>query len=48
MQDIEENYRIGKTRDLFKKIRATKRTFPAEMCKIKDRNAMDRTQAEDI
>ena len=48
MQDIEENYRMGKRRDLFKKIRATKRTFPAKMGTIKDRNAMDRTQAEDI
>ena len=39
---------MGKTRDLFKKIRATKRTFPAKMGTIKDRNAMDITQAEDI
>ena len=48
MQDIEENYRLGKTRDLFKKIKATKRTFPAKMGTIKDRNAMDLTQAEEI
>ena len=39
---------MGKTRDLFKKIRATKRTFPARMGTTKDRNAMDITQAEDI
>ena len=39
---------MGKTRDLFKKIRATKRTFPAKMGTIKDRNAMGLTQAEDI
>ena len=48
MQDIGENYRMGKTRDLFKKIRATERTFPAKMGTIKDRNAMDLTQAEDV
>ena len=39
---------IGKTRDLFKKIRDTKRTFHAKMGKIKDRNGMDLTEAEDI
>ena len=39
---------MGKTRDLFKKIRATKRTFPAKMGSIKDRNGMDLTEAEDI
>ena len=45
---IEENNRMGKTRDLFKKIRDTKRTFPTEMGSIKDRNGMDLTEAEDI
>ena len=39
---------MGKTRDLFKKIRATKRTFHAKMGSIKDRNGMDITEAEDI
>ena len=39
---------MGKTRDLFKKIRDTKRMFPAEMGTIKDRNGMDLTEAEDI
>ena len=39
---------MGKTRDLFKKIRDTKRTFHAEMGSIKDRNGMDLTEAEDI
>ena len=39
---------MGKTRDLFKKIRDTKGTFPAKMGTIKDRNAMDPTEAEDI
>ena len=39
---------MGKTRDLFKKIRDTKRTFPAKMGLIKDRNGMDLTEAEDI
>ena len=39
---------MGKTRDLFKKIRATKRTFHAKMGTIKDRNSMDLTEAEDI
>ena len=47
MQRIEENNRIGKTRDLFKKIRDTKGTFPAKMDSIKDRNGMDLTEAED-
>ena len=44
----EENNRMGKTRDLFKKIRDTKRTFHAKMGSIKDRNSMDLTEAEDI
>ena len=48
MQKIEENNRMGKTRDLFKKIRDTKGTFPAQMDTIKDRNDMDLTAAEDI
>ena len=48
MQKIEENNRIGKTRDLFKKIRDTKGTFQAKMDSIKDRNDMDLTEAEDI
>ena len=39
---------MGKTRDLFKKIRATKGTFHVKMCSIKDRNRMDLTEAEDI
>ena len=47
-KDIEENNRIGKTRDLFKKIRDTKGTFCAKMGSIKDRNGMDLTEAEDI
>ena len=47
-KEIEENNRMGKTRDLFKKIRATKRTFHAKMGSIKDRNGMDLTEAEDI
>ena len=47
-KEIEENNRMGKTRDLFKKIRDTKRTFHAKMGTIKDRNGMDLTQAEDI
>ena len=47
-KEIEENNRMGKTRDLFKKIRDTKRTFPAKMGSIKDRNDMDLTEAEDI
>ena len=48
MQKIKENNRIGKTRDFFKKIRATKGTFHAKMGSIKDRNDMDLTEAEDI
>ena len=44
----EENNRMGKTRDLFKKIRDTKGTFCAKMGTIKDRNDMDLTEAEDI
>ena len=47
-KEIEEKYRMGKTRDLFKKIRNTKTTFPANMGTIKDSNGMDLTQAEDI
>ena len=47
-KEIEENNRMGKTRDLFKKIRATKRTFHAKMGSIKDRNGMHLTEAEDI
>ena len=45
---MEENNRMGKTRDLFKKIRDTKGTFHAKMGSIKDRNGMDLTEAEDI
>ena len=44
----EENNRMGKTRDLFKKIRDTKGTFHAKMGSIKDRNGMNLTEAEDI
>ena len=47
-KEIEENNRIGKTRDLFKKIRDTKGTFHAKMGSIKDRNGMDLTEEEDI
>ena len=47
-KEIEENKRIGKTRDLFKKIRDTKGTFHAKIGSIKDRNSMDLTEAEDI
>ena len=47
-KEIEENNRMGKTRDLFKKIRDTKGTFHATMGSIKDRNGMDLTEAEDI
>ena len=47
-KEIEENNRMGKTRDLFKKIRDTKGTFPEKMGSIKDRNGMDLTEAEDI
>ena len=45
---MEENNRMGKTRNLFKKIRDTKGTFHAKMSTIKDRNWMDLTEAEDI
>ena len=48
MQKIEENNRMGKTRDLVKRIRDTKGTFHAKMGSIKDRNSMDLTEAEDI
>ena len=48
MKEIEENNRMGKTRDLFKKIRDTKGTFHAKMGTIKDRSGMDLTEAEDI
>ena len=48
MKKIEENSRMGKTRDLFKKIRDTKGTFHAKMGLKKDRNGMDLTEAEDI
>ena len=47
-KEIEENNRMGKTRDLFKKIRDTKETFLAKMATINDRNGMDLTEAEDI
>ena len=47
-KEIEENNRMVKTRDLFKKIRNTKGKFPAKMGSIKDRNGMDLTEAEDI
>ena len=47
-KEIEENNRMGKTRDLFKKIRDTKRTFHAKMGLIKDRYGMDLTEAYDI
>ena len=47
-KEIEENNRMGKTRDLFKKIRDTKGTFHAKMGSIKDRNGMDLTEADDI
>ena len=46
-KEIEENNRMGKTRDLFKKIRDTKGTFHAKMGSIKDRNGRDQTEAED-
>ena len=48
MQNIEENNRMGKTRDLLKKIRDTKGTFHAKMGTIKDRNGRDLTETEDI
>ena len=47
-KEIEENNRMGKTRDLFKKIRDNEGTFHAKMGLIKDRNGMDLTEAEDI
>ena len=47
-KEIEENNRMGKTRDLFKKIRDAKGTFHTKMGSIKDRNGMDLTEAEDI
>ena len=46
-KEIEENNRMGKTRDLFKNIRDTKETFQAKMGTIKDKNGMDLTEAED-
>ena len=47
-KEIEENNRMGKTSNLFKKIRDTKGTFHAKMGSIKDRNGMDLTEAEDV
>ena len=47
-KEFEENNRMGKTRDLFKKIRDTKGIFHAKMSTIKDRNVMDLTEAEDV
>ena len=47
-KEIEENNRMGKTTDFFKKIRDTKGIFHAKMGKIKDKNGMDLTEAEDI
>ena len=47
-KEVEENNRMGKTRDLFKKIRDTKGTFPTKMATIKNRNGIDLTKAEDI
>ena len=47
-KEIEENNRMGKTRDLFKKMRDTKGIFPANMGTIKDRNGVDLTKADDI
>ena len=47
-KETEENNRMGKTRDLFEKIRDTKGTFHAKMGSIKDSNGMDLTEAEDI
>ena len=47
-KEIEENNRMGKTRDLFKKIRNTKGIFHAKMSTIKDRNGMDLTEGEDL
>ena len=48
MQELQENNRMGKTRDLFKTVRNTKGTFHAKMGSIKDRNGIDLTKAEDI
>ena len=47
-KEIEENNRMGKTRDLFKKMRDTKETFHTKMSTIKDRNDMDLTEADNI
>ena len=47
-QEIEENNRMGKTRDIFKKIRNTKGIFHAKISSVKDRNDMDLTETEDI
>ena len=47
-KEIDENNRMGKTRDLFKKIRDTKGTFHAKMSSIKDRNGKDLTETDDI
>ena len=47
-KEIEENKRMGKTRDLFKKIRDTKGTFHTKMGSVRDRNGMDLIEAEDI
>ena len=47
-KEIEENNRMGKTRELFKKIRNIKGTFHEKMSTVKDRNGMDLTEAEDI
>ena len=47
-KEIEGKYRMGKTRDLFKKIRDTKGTFHAEMVSVKERNGKDLTETEDI
>ena len=47
-KELEKNNRMGKTRDLFKKIRDTKGTFHAKMGSLRDRNGMDLTEAEDI
>ena len=47
-KEIEENNRMGKTRDLFKKVRHTKEIFHAKMGSIRDKNCMDLTEAEDI
>ena len=47
-KEIEENSRMGRTRDLFKKVRDTKGTFPAKIGTVNDRNGMDLTEAEEI